>query len=350
MLGHELQFLAEVADLARLDFDAAAVTLQKLDGRLVSRYRGAYSSGQRWLDLEDAPDIHVAVSAMQFKSLVALFTDEEEVEVTLREKVLRLRSAVKTVDLNTRPDLEAVEAYDPEPGMEYIEAPLAVLLNEVECATEFSARSMAKPILTGLKISSITGKMGIQSSDGISALFQTVIDVSSTAKMDMVAPGYDLVLGLKLLSSGMVKVVRTQEPNNIILYGDQAIFRSAILAGEWPDFAKVRADREGQRVTLDTSLIRSLVQSVRILGTSNDLRLRGDGEYVYLETMEGEVGAFQAKVPSEVKGSYLFDVNSFLLAMNLGSKLDFKLPLEANAPTLVTSGERKFWMTGRYEA
>lgn len=351
MNGRQLKFLAEVADLARLDFEAASITLKrvfdpKLGWRVVSRYRGAYSSGQRWDDLPDVPDLDIAVSAMQFKSLVSLFGDEEEIKLIPSAGSLLLKSSDKEINLNTRGDTEDLEPLELE-GVEYVEAPVVSILREVECASEFSARSMAKPVLTGLRIAGGNGKLGVQSSDGVSTLFETTINVEGNAQLDMIAPGYDLVLGLRLLDTGMAKLARTQQPNHVILYGEKAMFRSSILQGTWPDFSRVRAPQHRQSAEIPSSLIRSLVQSVRILGSSNDLRLRGDGENLYLETMEAEAGHFEAKMPAKIEGSYTFDVGSFLLAQAIGAQLVIQLPNEGGVPTLVESGERRFWIASR---
>lgn len=347
MLGSQLKFLAEVADLARLDFEAAAITLVNHEGRLVSRYQGAYSSGQRWLDIPDAPMISLAVSAMQFKSLASLFDPDEEVIVTEISKGLNLKSNRFKIDLNAHGQPEGIEPYEPI-EQNYVIAPVPTLLRELECASEFSARSMARPVLTGLRISGQDGKLDVQSSDGISSLFETVIDVEGDSSIDMVVPAYDLVLGLRLLDSGMAKLMKTTTPaNRVALYGQSAIFQSSILTGTWPEFAKIRQERKRQEVKISTAFIRSLVQSVRILGTSNDLRLRGDGEFLYLETIEGESGRFEAKIESDVQGTYTFDVGSFLLAQGLGSELQFKLPNEGGVPTLVESGTRKYWIAAK---
>jgi hypothetical protein len=343
MKGSQLKFLAGVADLARLDFEAASVTLCKQGNLLISRYQGAYSSGQRWLDLPDAPEVLRTASAMQFKSLAGLFEDDEELDIIVQERSIRLQSEVKKIDLTTRGEPLGLTPF--EPTQPYLEGTVAVILSEVACASEFSARSMAKPVLTGLRIAGAKGQLGVQASDGVSVLFETKIEVKGDDKIDMIAPGYDLVLGLRLLDSGVVKVVQTN--NRIQLYGENGTFDSSLLTGNWPDFTAVRAPQRRQTVILPTALIKSLVQSVRILGSSNDLRLRGDGEYLHLETVEAEAGHFDARVPSQVSGTYTFDVGSFLLAQGLGSELTIQLPNEGGVPTLIESGPRRLWLAAK---
>lgn len=350
MKGSQLQFLAEVADLARLDFEAASITLITYEKRLVSRYQGAYSSGQRWLELKDIenppPKLATTVSAMQFKSLVGLFSDEEEVDVSVRGTKIHLQSQIKGIDMSIRGEPEGVEPFEP-PSDEWVEAPVSVVLREIECASEFSARSMAKPILTGLRIVGQNGRLGIQSSDGVSTLFETRIAVNGGQQMDMITPGYDLVLGLKLLGTGNVKLLRMPNVQRVGLYGDSAVFQSSLLAGTWPDFSKVRQPHHRQSVKINSSLVRSLVQSVRILGASNDLRLRSDGENLHLETVEAEAGSFDAKIASNVQGTYTFDVGSFLLAQSLGPELVVQLPNEGRVPTLIEAGQRRFWIAAK---
>lgn len=356
MKGSQLKFLADIADLARLDFEAAAVTIVKDGDRVVSRYKGAYSSGQRWLEMPEAPNLNIAVSAMQFKSIVGLFSDEEEVEVTIHNRSVNLRSVMKEVDLNTRVDMEDLEPFEPEEGTPYLEGMVQDVLREVEVATEFSARSMAKPVLTGLRVTGSNGALDIESSDGTSSLFVTKVTVEGQHNWEMIVPGYDLVLGLKLLGNTPVKLITTQKEigdpiGQLILYGTNGMFKCSLINGKWPDFTKVKADYPRQKVRIPTSLIRDLVASVRILSSSNDLRLRGDGTHLFLETFEGEYGSFQAKVVGAVNGTFTYDVSSFLLAQNLGSELEVQLPdpsYEAGpVPTYIEAGGRKFWLASK---
>lgn len=346
MKGRQLHYLAEVADLARLDFEAASITLVNHEGRMVSRYKGAYSSGQRWFDGATAipDDLCVAVSAMRFKSLAGLFTDEEDIRIIHEGSKIRLQSTVKGIDLNLMGEPDGLEPYAPI-DTDYIEAPVNDVLREIETSAEFSARSMARPVLTGIKIEGREGVLKIESSDGVSTLFESEVPVQGETDLDMVVPGYDFVLGLRLISEGSVKIFRSG--TRVTLYGDNATFTSVLLNGVWPDFSKVRQEQERQPVTLESHLVRACVQSVRILGTSNDLRLRGDGENLFLETVEGEAGHFEAKIPSTINGTYTYDVGAFLLAQELGSELIVQLPEQPKIPTLVESGKRRFWIASK---
>lgn len=347
LTGKELKYLADIADLARLDFEAASITLAKKDGNLISRYRGAYSSGQRWMENSDPSDLGITVSAMQFKSMVSLFEDGDEVQLTVKDNVLYLDSRVH-VKLNTKGDPEEdLDPFEPEVPSTF-EVLVPTLLNEVQCASEFSARSMAKPVLTGIRLINKGNRLALQSSDGVSILFQTELAVENgqEEKTETICPGYDLVLGLRLLEEGPVRFIRTN--SNIILYGNHAMFRSSLLSGSWPDFTNIQKPRVRQAVTIKSNLVRSLVQSVRILGTSNDLRLRGDGESLWLETLEAEAGGFQAPIASTIKGTFVFDVGSFLLAQELGSELTVELPTEeGKVPTFIQSGPRKLWIASK---
>jgi hypothetical protein len=355
MLGRHLKFLAEVADLARLDFEAAGITLLTKNDKLYARYRGAYSTGQRWLtsaDIggEELPELNLAVSAVQFKSLVGLLNEELPVKLTPRNNTLRMESGGSRIDLAVRSDMEDLENEEKVPGDEIINSTVDLLQREFEVASEFSARSMSKPVLTGLRVSSDgSGTVSCEACDGY-CLYLSEFMVDKTEPFEVILPAYDIVLGLKLLKSGSLKAFSSSQGGHLYLLGDRAMFRSHNLRGEWPATERIRAEVERQEpVAIPTSLIRALVQSVRILGSSNDLVLKGDGENLFLQTTASEYGAFQAAIPATLDGTYIYDVSYYLLALNLGSQLMLSVPVDpaGKYATYIEADHRRFWIGQR---
>lgn len=353
MLGKHMKFLAEVADLARLDFEAASITLKTKGDKLYSRYRGAYSSGQRWLTAEDIgeelPQLDLAVSAVQFKSLVGLFNEELPLSVIIRGNAVRMEGSGSRIDLATRSEIEDLEDEEKVAGNLIIDSRIDLLQKEFEVASEFAARSMASPILTGLRVSSEGGGLlSCEASDGY-CLYVSEFAVADTGKFDAVLQAYDTVLGLKLLHEGTVKAYLT-ENGNLTLLGERSMFRSGIVRGNWPATERIRADFDRQDpIIIPSSIIRSLVQSVRILGTSNDLVLKGDGETLFLQTTASESGAFQASIPAKIEGQFIYDVSYYLLALNLGAQLTISIPTpdSTRSSTYLECDHRHFWMGQR---
>lgn len=344
MKASDLKFLAEVADLARLDFEAASVSINKHGSRLVATYNGAYSTGQRWREVPDAPEISLMVLGKQFKDLMSLFGDDEDVLLAMAGGVLQVRSKDKKIDLRPRGPGEGIEPYSPTDSTPLAEIDTDGFLKEVQCASEFSARSMAKAVLTGVRIMARGTTLGLQASDGQAVLFETTHKLAKAVKeFALVAPAYDLALGLRLIKSGRVRVAQTANKNNLLLYGDDALFRCSLIAGEWPDFAKIRQPQSRTHVKLPGALVKSVIQSIKILGTTNDLIMRGDGETLHIESVLSEAGQFNAQVLSSVVGTFTFDSNIFELVIHMGDTLDVGLPV-GQVPTLVESGARKFWM------
>lgn len=356
MLGRHLRFLAEVADLARLDFEAASISLITQGDSLYSRYKGSYSGGQRWLTQEEVgevplPDLNVAVSALQFKSLVGLMDDESEVEVIVRDNGIRLISGERNIDLALRAGgVDDLEPHDVE-GDLIAMTTVQVFQREAETASEFAARSMARPVLTGLRvIGSADGRLAIEASDGISALYLAKFAIDQSQQFELIVPAFDTVLGLKLIREGPVAVLRSPRGNQLILVGQRAIFRSSVVMGEWPNSSRIRQEVIRQEpIQIPAGILRALVSGVRILGTSNDLILKGDGTMLRLETSSSEMGAFRDAVPSAVQGTFIYDVGNFLLALNLGGAVLLHLPKEGavGVPTLLESGHRQYWIGQR---
>jgi hypothetical protein len=234
------------------------------------------------------------------------------------------------------------------PGQSVVHSTVGILQKEFETASEFAARSMATPVLTGLRVQgSDDGRMAIEASDG-NSLFLSRFSVDGSSRFELILPAYDVVLGLKLLRDGPVEAF--SQENHFILRGAHGMFNTVSVRGNWPNSAPVRAEIERQEpVEIPASIIRSLVQSVRILGTSNDLILKGGDGTLLLQTTASESGAFQATLPApKIIGDFIFDVSNFLLALNLGSALSVHLPMGGNtAKTLIKSGNRDYWIAQR---
>ena len=92
ILGSEIKYLAGVCDLAKLDIEAAAVTLtSEPNGRLSALYAGMYARGSR-IAAGDGADFSISINANQFKTLALMFSDEDNVKLERSKLGLRIRS------------------------------------------------------------------------------------------------------------------------------------------------------------------------------------------------------------------------------------------------------------------
>lgn len=361
MNGETLRYLADVADLARLDLDAAALTLSLSRRRFMARYSGAYARGYRQYTVEpkDAGEFEISVSANRFKTLAGMFADTESVTVEPQEGGLSLRAPNFRAELATWG-----EAGDPpEVDRKALEFTATLnadeLISEIDSASEFTADSYLRQALTGLWLEFKPKTLIIRAFDGFGALYESKIEAEITGKGVMVVPTDDFRQGARLIGSGKVVIGKPQGEDAVVLYKlreaddvkdarKTALFRSSIYATDWPDIGPIMKPRDPvAEFTVERTQVRNLITSAKVLETGPDIDLRPRGKNNIEFSAQSEAGRFTATVKGNLPNAIKYDRDAIAKVLTLGLQLDFAIPSKPNEPTLVTADQRRCWIVTR---
>lgn len=350
MRGSELKYLANTAELARLDLETAPLTLATIKGGLVAKYQGAYSSGQRLVRIQDAPPTDVAVSAARLRDLASLFDDSDNVTVGREGNTIRFGTPSAALSLATAGPPLGLSPFVPRGEGVSLTIDAKTLYSEVMLAAEFTAKSQARPILTGIRLARVEAGLLIQASDGQMAVFEEVIPCGEGGYgFDVVSPAYDLVLGLKVVGGDEVKLFKPPTAR-LYVFSTDGCFDCALMAeaSKWPVDGFDRAHRPVERTPLimPAQILKNVLNSSKVLQAGNYIYLEGDGRRILLRTERSEIGEFATALDGGIVGRWRLDVDLMALAVKLGDPPTFMMA-DASTAVLVSNGTRAFYMFPR---
>lgn len=351
MNGSNLKYLAAVADLARLDLEAAALTIMAGEGVITASYHGNYARGYRQSAYDGTGAIYNSVSAARFKAMASLFEDDESVDilpgsdgsgvgVILRSQ--RSRSVVTGWGEPTEPPDLSITQAELTARM-----PTAEFLSEFEIAASFAAKSQVRPSLEGVRITFTKNRLLLTAYDGAGALYISRIRARVQGSGSMIVPTADFLQGAKLVGDGDIIITKPANLDAVILQNDRAFFRSGLIVDQWPDMRSVTETEHATEFTVEAAQVRNIVAASKALNGALDVSVTQRGRFVLFAT-EGEGGSFTVAVNGEVKARELFyDVNTLDKAIRLGPVLTFAVAASPHNPTLVSSEHRRCWIMTR---
>lgn len=346
MNGSTLHYLAGVAELARLDLEAAAITLRSEAGEIAAGYAGAYARGVRRAQA-DTPDFSISVSALRFKGLAAMFSEEDSVLVRRGDRFLTLRS--KTTDAKLMESSQ--ESEYPDFNRDNVELaarlPAAALISEIEVAQEFCAESMLRPAFTGIHLEFLPGILRITASDGFTAVYQAEVPARVKGRGWIVVPTADFLLGSRLIADGDAVIAKPKGENVVIIYNGKALFRSSVIAAVWPSLDWLDLQDPKNHLVVDASQIRNLVAGAKALSSGPEVTVYSQKGHV-LFASQSEAGEFTTAIKGTLPASPMFfDAETLAKLVRLGPVLDFFVPNEPQLPSRVEADHRKAWITTR---
>lgn len=344
MNGATLRFLSGVADIARLDLEAAAVTLRSQGGELQAIYAGAYARGVRYAQA-DVPDFSISVNAGRFKVLASMFLEEDTVAVRHLGTRLGLSSKTSQASLQQWGEESDPPAFDRD-NVEFVaRLKAATFIGEIEAAQEFTAESVLRPALTGIRLD-FQDKLRVTAFDGFGALYESEVSAKIRGEGAMIVPTADFVLGARLIADGDIIVVKPKGQQAAILYNSKALFRSSLIALPWPETSSIQRFDQQTQFKVEAFQIRNLVAGAKALESGPDIEVKAQKGHV-LFSAESEAGAFTTAVKGALNAPLRFDAATLAKVTRLGPVLDFFVPDSPNLATRVESEHRKAWIMTR---
>ena len=348
MNGQSIKFLAGVCDLARLDIEAAAVTLRsEPSGSISALYAGMYARGSR-AATGDGAEFSISVNANQFKTLALMFNDEDNARLERGKTGLRIRSKSSDALLRewgeeAEDDLRERKEYDLMAGL-----PADSLQSEVEAAAGFTSDSHLRPAFTGI-LFDFNGKMSLIASDGNSAFYTSETTAKTSGKGSFIVPTEDFLLGSRLVTGGNARVYKPKGQDAVVIYNNRAVFRSTLIIAPWPDTQKIMKERPSTHFKIEAAQLRNLVSAVKSLdhpGNDPFIEVSSAKGRVFFKT-SSHAGSFSTSVKGTITETLHYMPESMAKVIKLGPVLDFYVPEKAYEPTIVECGQRRCWILTR---
>lgn len=344
MNGSALKYLAGVSDIARLDLEAAAVTIRSERGEMTACYAGAYARGLRRTQT-DAQDFSISISAARFKTLASMFSDEEDVLIKPVDNALGMATRSTSTRLQRWGEESEFPSFDRDAVDFAARLPANVLISEIDAAQEFTAESMLRPALTGIRLD-FQDRLKISAFDGFGALFESVVKARIKGEGTIIVPTDDFILGAKLVADGDAVVVKPKGQQAVVIYNSKALFRSSLIVSAWPDITAIKETETPIHFKVDASQIRNLAAGAKALESGPDIEVSQQGSRI-LFSARSEAGAFTTAVKGKLQQPLRYDAATLSKAVKLGPVLDFHAPIRPDSPTRIESEHRRCWIMTR---
>lgn len=348
MLGSQLHRLAAVAAIARTEFDTAPIILNSDKNRIQASYHGTYSAGVVAAEA-DTPSFMIAVNAKQFSTMANLFSDTANVTIQYTKKALKLSTKDRAVSLTASSDDIDEDILSVDDAPTDLDSKVVVkakdIVGELSIASDFVAKSMAKPILTGVMINFSKNGLTFVASDGFAGVYRSGYQAECDNESSIVVMGEDCIMGLKLCND--MATIGVLEADRIVIYSDNSYFYAATLGGEWPDFSALTKKQDRTSISVPTSTIKDLVTSAAALQASTDIELVGlEDKTVIMRTVANEAGAVAIAIgDGELVGTYRYDGGMLVTATKLGDPLTVEVPSAPDVPTKISKERRQYWIS-----
>lgn len=353
MKGSELRYLAGVADLARLDLEAASATLIATGGDVTAIYRGLYAYGDRVVRGTKTEPFTAHINAAQFKALAAMFVEDDEVRLSYdpkrgvslssKQTATTLKEWGEAVDHLSPPDLKSLEMQCSISG--------PALASELETALDFVSESHTRPAFTGIRLAWQRSAMRVMAYDGVAALYLSIVpDIEVKGQAELILPAKDIALGGKLIAENAPKKTMIEKPKGeeaLYIYNAKSLFRSPTVRAEWPNTSELTAEmQESTSFDVESAQIKNLTAGVRVFGAGPDIDVSEIKGRVLFQS-RSDMGSFTTAVRGSLKAPLKYDAETLSKVTKLGPVLRFHVPDQPYKPTIVQAGHRKCWVQTR---
>jgi DNA polymerase III sliding clamp (beta) subunit (PCNA family) len=350
MNGQTLKYLADVADLAKLEIEASGVMLAAEEGTITAGYSGAYARGSRSAPFNDVP-FALSISASRFKAIAAMFPDDEEIKCRYVNDGLRLVGNSISATLRTWGEMRDFPVLDTKKVKLAARLPTTDLISEIEAAAGFVSDSAARPALQGIRLNFYPGSLHVYAFDGAGALYRSTIACRTQGEGSVIVPTQDFLLGARLLADeDAVIVVPNDGTDAVAMYNKHALFRSSVLTGVWPDISGITMNRKAASAfDVEAATVRNLVAGAKAFESGPDILVGPAGNVPgkVRFRVSSESGAFAVTVKGSLMTDLRYDAITLGKAGRIGSVLSLAIPASPSEPTLIKSEHRSCWVVTR---
>lgn len=208
-----------------------------------------------------------AVPAKTFSELLSTLSPGK-LSMELKEMVLTIKSGsfkgkITTVDVSEFPVLPSMS----ESLVEMSSSELSQGILNVGFA---SAKDSLRPVLTGV-LMEVSQSLRLVATDGFRLAVATVKIKGSTATqgLSLLVPARALFECGKIIKDGVIKIGYLPESKQVLFEGEQLLFITQIIEGNFPDYNKILPKEFVERITLSREELLSAVKTALVFARDN---------------------------------------------------------------------------------
>lgn len=239
-----------------------------------------------------------------------------------------------------RYDITGLEPSDypliPSIPSQYVELDPSQLKSGIETTEKFTSADETKQVLTGVRISSDSGKLEFAATDGHRLAVETTVDSNCSSFGGVTVPRSGLSLVKKILSDDPVKLFYDED--QIIFVTNEASVTVRALTGAYPQYRSLIPASSTIQTVWNTKQFLAAVERVSILSPELVVTLALYGHFVVISSNVQEIGNAQEKInlmhPIKLENESIqvaFKATYLIEALKTIDALEFKLLL--NRPT-----------------
>lgn len=331
-----------VADAENLDLNPEAITLSAHGATLTAEYRGLYAYAMRQVSAPGVSEFSGSFPAGKLRRIGSLFRRSEKLSIRFIEEDNRLVLR----EGNRRSTVQAVPIREDAPPREIDVVAFAstdALATEVSIASHAVADGYIAPVLTGVRMIARDGRLGVQSCNAMSAIFESSIDASTLGTLEIIVPLKDLQTGLKIMKGSERLGIAYAGRGRFALVGDGAVFIGSLLMGNWPNMNRHRW-KSGNRIDLNTSTLREVVQAAGAFSDARNIEFLPD-EYGTTILVRSDEGSYSTAVDGVLSREHRMSIADAGIAMRIGDTLTMGLRDDGSA--IFTAGHRTLYTLNR---
>lgn len=320
MRASVIKRLAEAGEASKSELNPTQTFIGWVNGKAISWYRGQYAACGIMVDAaEEIPTC--AIAARQFRDLMTgLFEDDKEIKLTSVRNSLVVATGRRRATFRFEGEPDFTEYWR---RLEMIQdkgvlVDREVFTREISIASEIVASSLSMPILTGIRLAAGADRVGIQSANGMSLMFQSAIPaVTGDVRASVVVPTAEFKSALSTMRGKDLHLII--DARSVILRSADAFFVLPVMSGTWPSLQHVISSLVfADEVTLPSGIIRDVSTAVRIYTADSDVRFSPtERNEVIISTMESEAGQFVEAIAGKLSREYRFDVADLAIAAKI---------------------------------
>lgn len=314
MKGSELRRLSDVTAMARVSATTGYLTLHPVEGgATVASFGNVYVSCAVVIPAV-AVDRPVTVLAREFKQLAALFFTEEEVRVSAAAARLTISAGKRRASLALVE--EKPQQYPSFASRGGVTIDRTAFQRAIGIASLAVAKEYTNPILTGIRLVSNQGAVGVQATNGIQ-MYEAMLKPSEAVENFRGAvASYDLIAACGLVRGQEITVL-AQDERSLYIIGGDAVVKMPLLNGDWPNLSGVRTRPYLDPFLIPTKMLAAAAKAIGIYRAQPFLVFLPEEGGIGLETIDEEEGTFRDEVPGRIKERYIVGVAEIQTAARL---------------------------------
>jgi hypothetical protein len=184
-------------------------------------------------------------------------------------------------------------------------------------ASVTASKDYANPLLTGIRVVSNQGALGVQATNAIMMYEAMLAPRDALSEFKGAVANYDLIAGVGLTRAEFIAI--TADDRSMKIVGGDAVIKMPLLLGAWPNLSSVRTRAYLQPFTVPTATLAAAAKAASTYGAQPFIVFIPEDDGIGIETVDTEEGTFRDAVPGRIQERYIVGLKEIQTAARMAS-------------------------------